>query len=129
MVPSTTSEGPRLWGRRAECQQLDALIVAARGGASGTLVVRGEAGVGKSAMLDHLLVHLAGSRLVRAAGVESEMELAFATLHQLCRPFLERLDRLPDPQHDALAIAFGAPSNGICEKCLTSSRSARAGSC
>jgi tetratricopeptide (TPR) repeat protein len=109
-VPLTTTVEPRLWGRRVECERLDGLIAAARGGTSDTLVVRGEAGVGKSALLDYLLVHAAGCRLVRAAGVESEMELAFAALHQLCAPFLDRLERLPGPQRDALAIAFGLES-------------------
>jgi DNA-binding CsgD family transcriptional regulator len=106
-LPLTATAGPRLWGRRDECQRLDALIAAARAGTSGTLVVRGEAGVGKSALLDYLLRQAAGCRLVRAAGVESEMELAFAALHQLCGPFIDRLDRLPGPQRDALTIAFG----------------------
>jgi DNA-binding CsgD family transcriptional regulator/tetratricopeptide (TPR) repeat protein len=73
------------------------------------VVLRGEAGVGKTALLDHAHVHAhgAGCRVVRVAGVESEMELAFAGLHQLCAPFLDRLDRLPGPQHDALGTAFG----------------------
>ena len=106
-MPSITGGELRLWGRRVECQRLDALIAAAQGGSSGTLVVRGEAGVGKSALLDYLLAHAAGCRVVRAAGVESEMELAFAALHQLCAPFLDDLERLPGPQRDALAIAFG----------------------
>jgi DNA-binding NarL/FixJ family response regulator len=79
----------------------------ARGGASGALVLRGEAGVGKTALLDYLLAHATGCRVVRAAGVESEMELAFAGLHQLCAPFLERIERLPGPQRDALGTAFG----------------------
>ena len=109
-MPSTTRAELRLWGRRDECRRLDALIAAARDGTSGTLVVRGEAGVGKSALLDYLLAHAAGCRLIRAAGVESEMELAFAALHQLCAPFLERLERLPGPQRDALGIAFGLQS-------------------
>jgi DNA-binding NarL/FixJ family response regulator len=110
MVPSTVSDGARLWGRRAECQQLDGLIATVRGGASGTLLVRGEAGVGKSALLDYLLERSAGCRLVRTAGVESEMELAFAALHQLCGPFLDHMERLPGPQRGALAIAFGLES-------------------
>jgi DNA-binding CsgD family transcriptional regulator len=103
----TTSAIPQLADRRAERRRLDALISAARSGTSGALVVRGEAGVGKSALLDYLLDHGSGCRLVRAAGVESEMELAFAALHQLCAPFLDERDRLPAPQRDALGIAFG----------------------
>jgi DNA-binding CsgD family transcriptional regulator len=105
-----TRPEPILWDRRAERERLDAFIAAARGGTSGTLVMRGEAGVGKSALLDYLLSNAAACRLLRAAGVESEMELAFATLHQLCAPFLDRLDRLRVPQRDALAIAFGLQS-------------------
>jgi DNA-binding CsgD family transcriptional regulator len=97
----------RLSDRRAECRRLDGLIAAARGGTSSTLVLRGEAGFGKSALLEYLVEHATGCRLVRAAGVESEMELAFAALHQLCAPFLDDLERLPEPQRDALAIAFG----------------------
>jgi DNA-binding CsgD family transcriptional regulator len=71
------------------------------------LVVRGEAGIGKTALLEHLAGRASGCRIARATGVESEMELAFAGLHQLCAPFLDRLDRLPAPQRDALGTAFG----------------------
>jgi DNA-binding CsgD family transcriptional regulator len=71
------------------------------------MVVRGEAGVGKTALLDYLLIHAAGCRIARAAGVESEMELAFAGLHQLCGPFLDRLEHIPAPQREALGTAFG----------------------
>jgi len=70
-------------------------------------VVRGEAGVGKSALLEYVLEAAPDMRVARAAGVESEMELAFAGLHQLCAPLLDRLERLPAPQHDALGVAFG----------------------
>ena len=106
----TASLPPRLWGRRTECEILDALIAASRLGTSGTLVLRGEAGVGKSALLEYIGTNASGCRLVRAAGVESEMELAYAALHQLCGPFLDRLAHLPGPQGDALAIAFGLQS-------------------
>ena len=78
-----------------------------RAGQSRVLVLRGEAGVGKTALLDYLLERASGCRIARAAGVESEMELPFAGLHQLCAPMLERLDRLPGPQGDALGAAFG----------------------
>ena len=97
----------RLQDRRVESEALDRLIQRARTGTSGVVVVRGEAGVGKTALLDDVLARAAGCRVVRAAGVESEMELAFAGLHQLCAPFLNRLDRLPAPQHAALGTAFG----------------------
>jgi hypothetical protein len=71
------------------------------------LVLRGEPGIGKTALLSYLLGRASGCRTARAVGVESEMELAFAGLHQLCAPFLDRLDRLPGPQRDALRTAFG----------------------
>jgi DNA-binding CsgD family transcriptional regulator len=97
----------RLLGRRSECEALDRLLATVRGGQSAVLVVRGEPGVGKSALLACLMERAAGCRIARSAGVESEMELAFAGLHQLCGPMLDRLDRLPAPQRDALATAFG----------------------
>ena len=107
---STTGAGHELIGRREECARLDRLIADARSGISAAVVVRGEAGVGKTALLDYVLGHAAGCRLVRSSGVESEMELPFAGLHQLCAPFLDQLERLPSPQGDALATAFGMRS-------------------
>lgn len=99
---------PELRGRRSECATLDALVRHVRAGASQVLVLRGEAGVGKTALLKYLASRLPpGCRLARAAGVESELELPFSGLHQLCRPMLDHLDRLPGPQRDALATAFG----------------------
>ena len=97
----------KLRGRRSECAVLDGMLAAVREGESRTLVVRGEAGVGKTALLAYLLERASGCRIARAAGVESEMELAFASLHQLCAPMLDRVGRLPAPQRDALEIAFG----------------------
>jgi DNA-binding CsgD family transcriptional regulator len=97
----------RLYGRQSECAALDELLVAVRSGRSGALVVRGEAGIGKSALLEYATTRASGFRVARATGVESEMELAFAGLQQLCSPMLDRLERLPDPQRDALATAFG----------------------
>ncbi|MCZ4602436.1 AAA family ATPase [Streptomyces sp. Lzd4kr] len=94
-------------GRRSECQMLDQLVGAVRAGESRGLVVHGEPGVGKTALLEYLAVQAAGCRVVRVAGVESEMELAFAGLHQLCAPELGRLDSLPGPQRNALLTAFG----------------------
>ncbi len=96
-----------LRGRRAECGVLDGLLEGARGGRSAVLLMRGEAGVGKTALLDYAVESAPDLRSVRAAGVESEMELAFAGLHQLCWPILDRLGRLPGPQREALSIAFG----------------------
>ena len=86
---------------------LDSLIDAVRTGEGRALVFCGEAGVGKTALLDYAAVHASGCRVTRAAGVQSEMELAFAGVHQLCAPMLDRLDRLPAPQRTALRTAFG----------------------
>ena len=96
-----------LLGRRSECAALDRLVASVRAGPSRALVLRGEAGVGKSALLKHLAGQSSRCGIARAAGVESEMELAFAGLQQLCAPFVERLERLPGPQRDALGTAFG----------------------
>jgi DNA-binding CsgD family transcriptional regulator len=106
-VPGTTNPDRPLQDRRNERAALQALIAGARDGTSAAVVVRGEPGVGKTALLDDVLSHAAGCRIVRASGVESEMELAFAGLHQLCAPFLERIDHLPAPQRNALRTAFG----------------------
>ncbi|MEA2201138.1 MAG: hypothetical protein QOI89_1734 [Solirubrobacteraceae bacterium] len=86
---------------------LDRLLEAARGGESRVLVVRGEPGVGKSALLEYAAERASGCRVARAAGVQSEMELPFAGLHQLCAPMLDRIGHLPAPQRDALDTAFG----------------------
>jgi DNA-binding CsgD family transcriptional regulator len=96
-----------LLDRLAERAALGQLLDAARAGRSGALVVRGEPGVGKTALLDDAIKSAAGLRIARVAGVESEMELAFAALHQLCGPMLDRLEHLPGPQRDALGVAFG----------------------
>jgi DNA-binding CsgD family transcriptional regulator len=96
-----------LTDRRGERVVLDQLANAVRAGGSRVLVVRGEPGVGKSALLEYLAGQAAGCRMVRVAGVESEMELAFAGLHQLLSPVLDRLNRLPVPQGEALRSAFG----------------------
>jgi len=96
-----------LRGRRRELGFLDRLIGAVRAGESRALVLSGEAGVGKTALLDYVAGHAPGCRVVRATGVQSEMELAFAGLQQLCKPLLDHLDRLPGPQRAALQTAFG----------------------
>jgi len=98
---------PELRDRRAECAALDHALGEVRSGRGQALLLRGEAGVGKSALLDYLVRRSDGCRVARAAGVESEMELPFAGLHQLCAPMLDRRDRLPGPQSEALAVAFG----------------------
>jgi DNA-binding CsgD family transcriptional regulator len=96
-----------LLDRSSERQFLDHLIADVRAGESGALVVRGEAGVGKTALLDFLAERATGCRIVRAGSAESEMELPFAGVHQLCAPMLNLLGRLPAPQRDALSTAFG----------------------
>jgi hypothetical protein len=96
-----------LFGRQVECGVLAGLLNQVRDGRSAVLVVRGEAGAGKTALLDYAVQEAADLRVARAVGVESEMELAFAALHQLCGPMLDRLDRLPGPQRAALGTAFG----------------------
>jgi hypothetical protein len=96
----------RLRGRRGECETLDRLVASLRAGQSPSLVVRGEAGAGKTALLEYLIERASGCRIARVAGTESETGLAFAGLHQLCAPFLDRLERLPGPQRDALGMAF-----------------------
>src|SRR5689334_24724273 len=102
-----------LRGRRDECAVLDRLLADARAGHSGVLVLEGEAGVGKTALLDYAVASAPDMRSVRAAGVESEMELAFAALHQVCLPLLEWLERLPGPQCDALATTFGLSAGAL----------------
>jgi hypothetical protein len=96
-----------LRGRDNECGALDRLLKNVLAGHSQVLVVRGEPGVGKSALLEHLVQSASGCRVARAAGVEYEMELAYAGLHQLCAPMLALKERLPGPQRDALETAFG----------------------
>ena len=107
---TSRDHGFGLYGRGGECDLLDRLLTATRAGERQVLVLRGEAGIGKTALLDYLAQHAAGCRVVRASGAESEMELAFAGLHQLCAPMIDRLDHLPGPQRAALATAFGLSS-------------------
>jgi len=99
--------GAELTGRRAECDALDRLVAAVRSGVSQALVVHGEPGVGKSALFEYLAGQARDLQVVRAAGVQSEMELAFAAVHQLCAPMLGHLERLPGPQRNALRTVFG----------------------
>ncbi len=105
-VPST-DRATGLLDRRGERAAVDRVLDQARAGSSAVLVVRGEPGIGKTALLGYAAGRALGFRVVRAWGVESEMELAFAGLHQLCVPMLGRLEQLPGPQRDALAVAFG----------------------
>jgi DNA-binding CsgD family transcriptional regulator len=107
-----------LLDRVQERAALDRLVASVRAGESSVLVLRGEAGVGKTALLGHLTAAASGFRVATAAGVESEMELAFAGLHALCAPMLGGLDRLPEPQRDALSTAFGLSSGPPPERFL-----------
>jgi DNA-binding CsgD family transcriptional regulator/tetratricopeptide (TPR) repeat protein len=107
-----------LQGRRSECAVLDSLLYSVREGRSAVLVLRGEAGIGKSALLEHLSAGAVGVRVAQAAGVDSEMELPFAGLHQLCGPMVDRVDHLPGPQRDALATAFGLTSGSAPDRFL-----------
>ena len=100
--------GPEsLYGRGSESSLLDDLLAALRAGESRTLLVHGEAGIGKTALLDYAVSAAAGLKILQATGVESEMELPFASLHQLCAPLLDTVHQLPAPQQGALEIAFG----------------------
>ena len=100
----------RLFGRAAELEVLGRLIGYVRKGRSAVLVVRGEPGIGKTELLRHLITQVPGFGVARVAGVESEMELPFAGLHQLCAPMLGRLGSLAEPQRRALSVAFGLAS-------------------
>jgi DNA-binding CsgD family transcriptional regulator len=110
MVTDVVHERPTpaaVRGRRAELEALEALVAQARAGRGSMLVLRGEAGVGKTALLEALAARVGDGLVVRAAGVEGESGLSFAGLHLLCAPFLDRLERLPGPQREALELAFG----------------------
>ena len=110
--------GPVLRGRRSECASLDRLLEDVRGGQSRALVLRGDAGVGKTALLDYLAASASGCQIARPVGVESEMELPFAALHQLCAPMLSHLADLPAPQRDALGTAFGLTGGAAADRFL-----------
>jgi DNA-binding CsgD family transcriptional regulator len=108
----------RLAGRRAECAALDRLVEAVSVGESRALVVHGEPGAGKTALLEYLAGQAAGCQVVRVAGVQSEMELAFAGLHQVCAPLLDRLEVLPGPQGEAVRTAFGLSAGPVPDRFL-----------
>jgi DNA-binding CsgD family transcriptional regulator len=120
-VPSRRGPSPRarwtplLRGRRGECELLDGLLRRVAVGESSVLVLRGEAGIGKSALIEHVAEQASGCRIVRAVGVQSEMELAYAGLHQLCAGMLDGVDGLPQPQRDALQVALGLKSGATPE--------------
>lgn len=116
MAPSRT--GQSLIGRDSECQALQNLLATVRAGQSQVLVLRGEAGVGKSALLGHLSASAPDFLVLRTTGIESDMELAYAGVQQLCAPVLDHRTALPQPQRDALESAFGLRSTGAPDRFL-----------
>ena len=100
-------------GRTAERSALDGLLATARDGQSGVLVLRGEAGIGKTALLRYAARQAGGFRVAQVVGVQAEMELPFAGIHQLCAPMLSRAGALPAPQRDALNVALGFASGAV----------------
>ena len=100
-----------LVGRDAECGAVDQLLQRVRDGASGSLVIRGEPGIGKSAILDYAAAAAAGFLVIQVTGIESEMEVAFAALQQVCAPLTRHLGQLPPPQAEALRVALGLSSS------------------
>src|SRR3954471_2593658 len=110
MATPVTSE---LLGRASEREVLDRLLANVRGGQSGILVIRGEAGIGKTALLRYAADHAPGFGAVQVAGAQAEIELPFAGIQQLCTPVLDRLDALPRPQRDALNVALGLASGDV----------------
>ena len=107
---------PRLLGRRAECATVDGLlteVLEGRNREGAVLVMRGEPGIGKTALIDYCADRASGCRVVRITGVESELEMPFAALHQLCRPMLDDLDVLAPPQREAVRVAFGLSTGSV----------------
>lgn len=118
MAVATRAGGPALLGRRTECEALDQLLSDVMEGTSRVTVLRGDAGVGKSALLRYVSHRVNGWQVATAVGVESEMELAYSSLHQLCAPMLDHLDRLPPPQRLALATVFGLGTGTVPDRFL-----------
>src|SRR5947199_7781975 len=114
------TRGPGFVGRTAERDVLDGLLARVRAGESEALVIRGEAGVGKTALLRYTARQASGFRVAQIAGVEAEMELPFAGLHQLCGPMLDRLHALPAPQREALRVALGIATGSPPDRFLIS---------
>ena len=118
LVERTGAGRRRLLGRGDECSALDGLVSAIRRGESRSLVLWGEAGIGKTALLDYLVASASELKVVRAAGVESEMELAYASLQQLCAPLIDRMQSLPGPQQRALESVFGLSAGAAPDRFL-----------
>jgi hypothetical protein len=104
--------------RTSEREVLDRLLANVRGGQSAVLVMRGEAGIGKTALLRYAARQASGFRVAQVTGVEAEMELPFAGIHQLCAPLLDQLDALPQAQQDALNVALGLASGDVPDRFL-----------
>ena len=117
-MPGTRGTAAGLTGRLSERGVLDRFVAGVRAGEGRALVVRGEPGVGKTVLLDYLAGRAAGCLVLRAVGVQSEMELAFAGLHQLCAPMLEHAESLPVPQREALRTAFGVSAGPVPDRFL-----------
>src|SRR3954453_4428257 len=109
---------PAFLGRSGECDVLERLLETAHGGQSAVLLIRGEAGIGKTALIRYTARQAAGFRVAEIAGVEAEMELPFAGLHRLCAPMLAQLDALPAPQQHALRVSFGLSSGDAPDRFL-----------
>jgi DNA-binding CsgD family transcriptional regulator len=118
MAVSMSSEAVVLHGRADECAQLDALVEGTTAGRGGGLMLRGEAGVGKTGLLEYAIASAPTVRVIRVTGMESEMELAFAGLHQLCAPMLDQLERVPGPQRAALETTFGLGAGAVPDRLL-----------
>src|SRR3954467_14757794 len=101
-------QAPSFRGRAPERAALDGMLESVRKGGSEVLVLRGEAGIGKTALMQYCARQASGCRVAQVAGVESELEMPFAAMHQLCSPMLGHVDALPEPQRQALRVAFGA---------------------
>jgi len=109
---------PTLRGRADECAQLERLLAGVRGGEGRTLVLHGEAGIGKTALLEYAAASASDLRVLRVVGVESEKELAYAGLHQLCEPLQDGIGSLPHPQREALDVVFGLSSGDAPDRFL-----------
>jgi len=120
METRVAADGRRapLRGRGSECGLLDGFLGDVRRSESRCLVLRGEAGIGKTALLQYLIESASDMTVLRAVGVESEIELAYASLHQLCAPQLDRVERLPAPQRDALRVVFGMTGGAVPDRFL-----------
>jgi DNA-binding CsgD family transcriptional regulator len=118
LVDMPATRAPGFMGRTRERDLLDGLLTTARAGRSDVLVIRGEAGIGKSALLRYAARQASGFRVMQVTGVEAEMELPFAAIHQLCAPMLDGLDALPQPQRDALSVALGIAAGEVPDRFL-----------